>query len=511
MKPNFTVAVIAKNEGKTLPRLLESLTDYQKQGGEILLLDTGSTDNTIQVAEEAGCIVQPVGDMFTFTIGEEEAKLMNQTFSDGEGDLVTPGQRVFDYSSARNYIASFSKTDMVAMPDCDEVYTRLDLAVINDHIEKGADQFEYNFVYAHDEEGGELIKFAHSKFYNRQKMQWVGIIHEVLQGEGNKIVLEENVIKLEHYQNVETNRSGYLTGLVVDCFKNPGNDRNSHYLGRELFYRGKFKSAIKELTRHVGMKRWPTEASESLIYMGDSYRALGNRDQAIWSYTKAFDLEPKRREPLMRLAEMYYQEGKADHVIAYVASALQIPLGNFYANNAAYYEYLPHEYMYWALWQKGEYNASKRHFDQCFAYKPSHSKYLTDYRWYYELPKLCFVKAPASADINYPAEKIIEEFSSNPEKVDWAVFIPEGYKLPADGIMTGYKQALDNSKYFMGFTDGTDGSCKAFMIHKKMIEKIENFSELLSLENTADLVWEKMKSLNQTMICGRARIIKSNT
>jgi len=506
MKQNFTVAVIAKNEAKTLPRLLESLREYRELGGEVLLLDTGSTDNTAEIAEQAGCIVHKVGDRFVFTVSEIEAKQMNERFSAGEGDLIEAGQKIFDYSAARNYIAGFSKTDMVAMPDCDEIYTKLDLALINEHVDKGVDQFEYNFVYAHDEEGGELIKFTHSKFYNRQKMQWVGVIHEVLSGEGNKLFVEENVIKLEHYQNVETNRSSYLTGLIVDCFKNPENDRNSHYLGRELFYRGKFNSAIKELVRHVAMNKWPTEASESMIYIGDSHQALGHRSLAIASYTKAFDIEPKRREPLMRLAEMYYKESKAAHVIAYVAAALQIPPSTFYSNNSAYYEYLPHEYMYWALWQKGEYNASKRHFDYCLAYKPFHSKYLTDYRWYFELPYISFVKSAAPADVNYPVEKIITEQA----KADWMVYIPEGYSLPADGIMTGYKQALDNSKYFMAFTDGVTEEPRAFMIHTKMAQKVENFSEILTQENAAQLIWDEMKRLTQAMICGRARIIINN-
>jgi glycosyltransferase involved in cell wall biosynthesis len=52
MIPHFSVALIARNEEKTLPRLIESLSEFQRFGGEILLLDTGSTDNTVQVAKD---------------------------------------------------------------------------------------------------------------------------------------------------------------------------------------------------------------------------------------------------------------------------------------------------------------------------------------------------------------------------------------------------------------------------------------------------------------------------
>jgi hypothetical protein len=39
---------------------------------------------------------------------------------------------------------------MIAMPDCDEIYTKLDIDVINEHIKNNAEQFEYEFVFSHD-------------------------------------------------------------------------------------------------------------------------------------------------------------------------------------------------------------------------------------------------------------------------------------------------------------------------------------------------------------------------
>ena len=68
---NFSVCLIAKNEEKTLPRMIGSLKEFQSRGGEILLLDTGSTDNTAKVAEELGCIVYKVDDKFKINIVKE--------------------------------------------------------------------------------------------------------------------------------------------------------------------------------------------------------------------------------------------------------------------------------------------------------------------------------------------------------------------------------------------------------------------------------------------------------
>ncbi len=221
---NFSVCLIAKNEGKTLPRLLSSLEGFKERGGKVLVLDTGSTDNTVQVAEDWGCEVHAVGEKFIVEISEQEAKAINEMFVvDGEPALVKSGDRLFDYSSARNYIAGFSPTDMIATPDCDEIFTTFNLDAIEAQINDGADQLEYNFVFSHDEFGNEAIKFRHCKFYNHKKLKWVGIIHEVLQGRATPRFLDESVIKLEHYQNHETDRSGYLRGLALDCYRDPSN------------------------------------------------------------------------------------------------------------------------------------------------------------------------------------------------------------------------------------------------------------------------------------------------
>ncbi len=49
----FSTVVIAKNEEKTLPRLIKSLEGVD----EIIVCDTGSTDNTIKVAKSLGATV----------------------------------------------------------------------------------------------------------------------------------------------------------------------------------------------------------------------------------------------------------------------------------------------------------------------------------------------------------------------------------------------------------------------------------------------------------------------
>lgn len=392
MAPSFSVVLIARNESKTLPRLVKSLAEFQERGGEIIVLDTGSTDDTVSVATKLGCSVVTVGTRFVRTLNAEMVKSINERFVvDGETLIVADNQKLFDYAAARNYAASLSKCDFVAMPDCDEIFTHFDIDAIEKSIAEGAERFEYNFVFSHDQFGREAIKFLHSKFYDRRKMQWVGIVHEVLSGDAKTVRFPESQVKLEHWQNPETNRAGYLPGLALDCYLNPENDRNSHYLARDLMWSGRYRSAIREFRRHEAMRKWPAERSQSLVYSGDCLIALGEEIHGLHAYHEAFAAESNRREPLIRLAEHYWKKGDAQRTIAYASAALTIPINGFYANDMAHYTHFPHEMLYWAFWQLGDRESSKVHWEKALSYLPTHPKFLHDARFYMDLPKISIV------------------------------------------------------------------------------------------------------------------------
>jgi glycosyltransferase involved in cell wall biosynthesis len=119
--------------------------------------------------------------MFRITIDQDLADKINNKFVvEGEAPVVNAGDSLFDFASARNYSVSFAENDIISTMDCDEVFTKLDIDKINQFIDDGYEQFEYNFVFNHDPLGNPVIKFRQSKFYNRLKTKWVGVIHEVL-------------------------------------------------------------------------------------------------------------------------------------------------------------------------------------------------------------------------------------------------------------------------------------------------------------------------------------------
>jgi glycosyltransferase involved in cell wall biosynthesis len=175
----FSVVVIAKNEEKTLPRLLESV----KGVDEVVICDTGSTDNTIEVAKKYGAKVVE-GD-FREKIDKEMADTINALAREnGEPDIVKEGELAFNFAKARNFAASQAKNDIIFMPDADEIVD-WDLEEVG-RLWNDTDRLEYNFIFAWDKDGKPLIQFLHSKFYDRRKYAWFRVIHEVLLPIGTK-------------------------------------------------------------------------------------------------------------------------------------------------------------------------------------------------------------------------------------------------------------------------------------------------------------------------------------
>lgn len=386
--PKFSIVAIAKNEANTLPKLFASIQEFLNRGGEFCLLDTGSTDNTVEIAKKGGAKVFEVGEKFITYIDEDTARRINNRFVvEPELPLVNAGNKLFNFAAARNHISSLASNDFIITLDCDEAYSVFDIDKINEAIEQGFEQFEYQFVFAHDDTGRPVIQFVQSKAFDRRKASWSGIVHEILSGETKIKYLDESIIKLEHWQEQnKDHRGNYLVGLAIDCLENPSKDRQSHYLSREMCWTTRPKSAIKEFERHITMGGWDAERAQSMIHMAECYGRLNKVDDQLYWLHKAFDLDSRRREALVQLALVFQYKKNFHAVAAYAAAALQIPWNDYYANNRDFYEHVPHELLYQALGWIGNIGGAQYHLLECLKYQPYNQKYLHDTRYYFEYP-----------------------------------------------------------------------------------------------------------------------------
>jgi glycosyltransferase involved in cell wall biosynthesis len=351
MKPNFSVVMIVKNGEKTLPRLFDSLKGFIDAGGEICVLDTGSTDNSYRTCTSYGCRVEQE-DKFLNRVTKSLADQVNEKFGE---EIIKEGDMFFAFGNARNEAHKMASKDMILSLDSDEIVTAMDIEKINILIDEGNVRFEHMQVYTHDREGGDDIKFIHSKFYDRRFFGWQNLVHEMLIGNGPKQRLSESELKIEHFQDQDKKRSMYMTGLAIDCFLHPDNDRNCHYFARELFYAGKYDAALKEFERHLAMTLPPKDYDttpthmESMLFIGNIYAFKGQLDKELEWYDKARKLDPSHRNVVVRFAHFYKWHQNKAKCLDYAMQAKSFPFDEKYGVSEKHFYDEVDELISWSI------------------------------------------------------------------------------------------------------------------------------------------------------------------
>lgn len=393
--PKMSVCVVAKNAAATTKPLFDSLKEFADRRGDMVLVDTGSNDNTPAIYRAFGFRVFEVGDKFRITIPDEAMDAINKPALDaGEPPIVNKGDTLFDFGSARNFAAEQALNDFIINPDADEAMTVFDIDKVQAEFEGGNTRMAYDFVFDHNPDGTPHLQFVtDTRLSDRRYWVWKGHVHETNQPRvpGTNPVMKyvpPSVLKIEHWQIPSTTRGSYLPGLAYACYLEPENDRNLHYYGRELMYRGWPHASNEALARHIKLSRWDMERGQSMVFMGDNFVALKRPDLALEAYHNATLTDPLRREGWLRAAGLYYNRGDAARTAQYAMAAIGIPKSpGFYGDIPENYKAYPHHLLYWAFWNLGDKAKSYEHWLTCLAMEPTNPTFVAAAQFYKDVPK----------------------------------------------------------------------------------------------------------------------------
>jgi tetratricopeptide (TPR) repeat protein len=375
-EPLFSVVVLARDEARALPQLLFDLESFRDRGGELVVVDNGSTDETIAIARRNGCRLEPIDGQFEAVLDEAQAAEIERRLArEGEGPLVTAGQRLFHFGAARQHAGLLAAHAFVLQLDASDELLAMDIDALDRWIGSGrVGVFEYDQRY-----GNVLLRI--SRFYDRRRYHWDGRVHEVLDATVPADVTPASSVRCDSTQlHVRHNKDElksrpYLAGLALQVFEFPHKPRWWHYLGRELFYQHWYRSAIAVLEEHAAMeKAWLAERSQSLCFIGECLEALGRLDEADQAYHHAFALDPKRREPLLQLANSHCRRGDFEAAAQYANESLSVPHTSGYPELEANYTWRPHSLLYWSLFWLGRRDEARGHWEICRHLAPEDSK-----------------------------------------------------------------------------------------------------------------------------------------
>ncbi len=215
------VYAICKNESQFVERWMSSMSEAD----QIVVLDTGSTDDTVERLRSLGAQV---------TV-----------------ETICPWR--FDVARNRSLELVDPDADICVCTDLDEVFHPGWRKALENAWVSGATQATYRYTWSFRPDGGEGVVFWYEKIHARHGYQWVHPVHEVLEwvGPGQPgLKVSTEGIQLDHHPDPEKSRAQYLPLLELAVAETPQDDRSVHYLGREYLFRGRWDDCIRTLKRH---------------------------------------------------------------------------------------------------------------------------------------------------------------------------------------------------------------------------------------------------------------------
>lgn len=320
----IVVYAICKNEAQFVDRWMDSMSEAD----QVVVLDTGSTDDTVSRLIQRGAVVK--------------------------SEILSPWR----FDVARNHSLELVPidTDICVCTDLDECFHPGWRTLLEKAWKPGVGQASYRYTWSFNADGSEGVVFWSEKIHARQGYCWTHPVHEVLKwiGEGSpgaKIAIEG--IQLDHHPDPSKSRGQYLPLLELSVQEDPTDDRNVHYLGREYMYKGRWDDCIRTLKGHLAMPSatWRDERAASMRYIAKSYAMKGERQTARNWYLQAIAEAPHLREPYVDLALLLYGEKDWEGVLYFTKCALQIQSRpRTYICEASSWGSLPHDLRAMALY-----------------------------------------------------------------------------------------------------------------------------------------------------------------
>lgn len=326
----LSACMIVKNEEETIARCLDCVKNF---ADEIIIVDTGSKDNTVNLVKEY------TTKIFHF-------------------DWIN------DFSAARNFSFSKATCEYIMWIDADDIITDENIEKIKQlktHLNK--DVYMLKYAASFDKQGKPSFEYYRERIIKNCKYaKWNGFIHEAISPFGNIEYLD---ISIYHKKEKPTNPKRNLK-IYNYQIKNGRklNIRETYYYAKELYYNNYIFSAIKILNKFLKFKnRYYPNTIDAIITLARCYKNKNQTTKALTVLTKNLASLYPTSEYLCELGDTYYNNKNFKSAIPYYTAALTITKENngiFYNND--YYYFIPLLQLSVCYYYTKNYSAAKKYF-----------------------------------------------------------------------------------------------------------------------------------------------------
>ena len=340
------VYAISKNEEKFVDRWIENV----KEADEVYVLDTGSTDNTVEKLRKNGVIIKQ--------------------------EIINPWR--FDVARNKSLDMVPHDADICVCLDLDEVIEKGWRKKLEEIWENDTTRLRYNYNWSFDEYEKPAVNFYIEKIHSRNDYKWIHPVHEVLTNlKNNEKFITTDEITVNHYPDRNKSRSSYLPLLELSVKEEPNNDRNMHYLGREYMYYGMWNKSIDTLIKHLNMKNatWKDERCASMRFISRCYINLNRYDEAKMWLDKAINEAPYLRDPYVERALLEYKLENWDMVEKYSKDALKLEKNTkSYINEPFSYDHTIYDLLSLSYYYKENINLAIENINKAIEISPNNER-----------------------------------------------------------------------------------------------------------------------------------------
>jgi glycosyltransferase involved in cell wall biosynthesis len=267
--------MIVKNEEDVLARCLNSIKNLVD---EIIIIDTGSTDQTKEIAKEF------TSNLFDF-------------------------EWIQDFSAARNYAFSKASKDFILWLDADDVLLEehhQSFLAMKEELNPEIDTVMLKYNVGFDDEGNVTFSFYRERLVRRvNNFKWIEPVHEYIQTSGNTIIRD---IPITH-KKIKASSDRNLA--IYEAMQRKGqhfSTRGLYYYAKELMDHKKYKKAIQSYHKFLGRSDgWIEDKINACFSLSICYQHTKQNNKILQILFQTFEYDLPRAEICCSIGYYYIE------------------------------------------------------------------------------------------------------------------------------------------------------------------------------------------------------------
>lgn len=353
----ISLCMIVKNEEKTLERCLSSVKGIFD---EIIIVDTGSTDKTKDIAQK-------------FT-----ERILDFEWTD-------------DFAAARNFAFSNASEEYTMWLDADDVLTpenRQKLLHLKQSLDSSADAVSMEYHCDFDDYGNVAMNVRRIRIVKRLKnYKWHGAVHEDLYVDGDILDTDIVVTHMQIHKVTDRNLNIYENRLKSG---KTFTSQDIFHFARELHQHKMYERAVEFYLKFMEIEN---SSAENKIFvcskLADCYYHLRDKANELAYTFKSFEYSTPRPDFCCRLGYHFLQKEAPLIAVFWYKQALEAPLpeNKWAIVNQPSHTWLPHMQLGLCYYQLGRYDLSYLHNKIALGYRPNDQNIIMNLRLLDELLK----------------------------------------------------------------------------------------------------------------------------